>query len=115
MSSLYTMRVLIDEETHPDLYAELSKARHPRARAEMLRRLASQFLKQQGGTQVPPARGNTEQGHVVTSTSEPRQRRTTGKDDPGPIGTSTPAKGDGLRLPANLSTALVAGAGKYLA
>lgn len=114
MSSIYTMRVLIDEDIHPDLYAELSKAKHPRARAEMLRRLASQFLKQQGSTQVPSERGSTAQSQILASTSEARQTRTTRQDDPKAIATPSPAKPDGLSLSENRSSALVAGVGKYL-
>ncbi len=114
MTGIYTMRVLIDEDMHPDLYAELSKAKHPRARAEMLRRLASEFLKQQSSTHVPSEQGSTAQSQVRTPASEARQPRTTRQDDPKTIARPAPATPDGLSLPANMSSALVAGVGKYL-
>lgn len=44
MPSIYSMKVLIDAAEFPELHAKLSEARHPRARAEMLRRLASTYL-----------------------------------------------------------------------
>jgi hypothetical protein len=106
-----TIRVLIDDEVDPDLYAKLIEAKHPRARAAMLRRLAWEGLKQQGGTQVPSERGSTAQ----TAASEARQTRTTRKDDPKAIATpSLEKQSEGLRLSANMSNALVAGLGKYL-
>jgi hypothetical protein len=115
MSRSYNMRILIEEDHYPDLYAKLSEAKHPRARAEMLRHMASLFLIQQGGTHVPSERGSAAQSQVPAAASEPGQTRTTRTDDPKAIATpSIEKQSEGLRLSANMSNALVAGLGKYL-
>jgi hypothetical protein len=116
MSRAYTMKVLIDEDLYPDLYAKLSDARHSRARAEMLRRMASMYLKLENGEQVLSERCNTPQGHAQTSVSGTSPPLTTKRE----IGQSATAAAPsssgagGLSLPANASNALVAGMGKYL-
>jgi hypothetical protein len=102
------MRVLIEEDHYPDLYAKLSEAKHPRARAAMLRRLAWQGLIRQGGMQVSSERGSTAQSQA--------QARTTREDRPNTIATPSLEKhSDELRLSAYASSALIASWGKYLA
>jgi hypothetical protein len=116
MSRAYTMKVLIDEDLYPDLYAKLSEARHSRARAEMLRRMASIYLKLENGEQVLAERRNTAQGHAQTPVSATSHTRTT-KSEAGQSATTaapSPSGTGGLSLPANASNALVAGMGKYL-
>jgi hypothetical protein len=114
MSKVYNMRILIDEDHYPDLYARLSEARHPRARAEMLRHMASQFLVQQAGRKSPSAYFSPPQTAVMAPVSEPTQARAAKPANPPVTETVAPAESDGLRLSANRSSALVAGVGKYL-
>lgn len=60
MPSVYSMRVLIDEAEFPELHAKLTEARHPRARAAMLRRMASAHLIERASTgHVPVAAAAT--------------------------------------------------------
>lgn len=110
------MKVLIDEDLYPDLYAKLSDARHSRARAEMLRRWASMYLKLESGEQVPAERRYPAQGHAKTPASRTNHTAPTSGEvlqnaiPPAP----SHAGPGGLSLPTNASNALVAGMGKYL-
>jgi hypothetical protein len=70
MSSIYSMKIVIDQDCFPELYAELSKARHPRARAQLLRQLAYQSVKQKGGAHTPPMKGDTGQSPVEARASQ---------------------------------------------
>ncbi|WP_168788806.1 hypothetical protein [Paraburkholderia aromaticivorans] len=68
------MKVLIDEAEFPELHAKLSDARHPRARAEMLRRMASTYLIERartGPVTVMPAATETP-ASSTTPANQPR-------------------------------------------
>jgi hypothetical protein len=116
MSRAYTMKVLIDEDLYPDLYAKLSEARHSRARAEMLRRLASTCLKLENGQQPLGESRNAAQGHVPSPVSATSQPRTTKNElsHSGPAAAAS-TTASGLTLPTNASNAIVTGLRKYLA
>jgi len=116
MSRAYTMKDLIDEGLYPDLYAKLGDARHSRARAEMLRRMASMYLKLENGEQVLGERRNTAQAHAQAPVSGNNHTRTTNSELGQTIAAVAPPppEASALSLPANASNALVAGMGKYL-
>jgi hypothetical protein len=109
------MKVLIDEDLYPDLYAKLSEARHSRARAEMLRRLASTCLKLDNGQKPLGDHRDAAHGHAqspVSGTSPPRTTKNEAGQSAAAASPSTTASG--LSLPANASNAIVTGMGKYL-
>lgn len=60
-SNEYRMKVLISEDLHPELYRRLSEARHPRARSDLLRNLATMALMQ---TAAQPRVAQTSPRHV---------------------------------------------------
>ncbi|MEW6342980.1 MAG: hypothetical protein AB1704_20155 [Pseudomonadota bacterium] len=110
------MKVLIDEDLYPDLYAKLSDARHSRARAEMLRRWASMYLKLENGEQVLAERRYPTQVHAQTPASGANHTAPTNSEVPQRAIPPAPSRAGagGLSLPTNASNALVAGMGKYL-
>ena len=114
MSKVFKMRILIDADLYPDLYAKLNDAKHPRARAAMLRNMAVQFLGQQSGRHHQTEISNAAHGQVVAAATEQTQPNSTNKADSYAISTSTTAKPEGLRLSTNQSSVLVKGVGKYL-